>query len=160
MDKEAGMNAVEAGRSEVFGRYLQDAGYEGDDVPEELVEVSEQFSEIREKFGQISFGMVSEDLGKDTPFPEKHGYFLIGIKVVEAIVDYCELGTLIALDPHSLELYGSRDKVVEVAQVFLEEAAKTMEPSFLIQDCPAVNGLAQEASEILKQAITTSRTAK
>jgi len=160
MGVEDEMNAIEAGRSEVFERYLQDAGYKEDNVPEELIEVGEQFSGIREKFEQTTFEMASGDLGEDTPHPEKHGYFFSGSKVVEAVIDYCELGTLITLDPRSLKLYGSKDEVIEAAQGFLEEAAKTMEPSYLIQDCPTVNDLTQKASGILKQAITASQMTK
>jgi hypothetical protein len=155
MTQESEMNPKETTKSEIYKTYLGDTGRSEENVPKELVRVGEQFSRLRQQLEAITFEMVSADLGENTPHQEKHGYWQIGKEVVRGILGYLELGALIAVDPLSLNSFGSPEKVAETAQGFLEEAQETAKPSYLIKNCSAFTEIIQEATETLKGTIAS-----
>ena len=153
MIQESEMRPRETTKSEVYKTYLEDTGKSEKNVPKELVRVGEQFSRLRQQLTRTTFEMVSNDLGENTPHQEKHGYWQVGKEIVGGIIGYLELGTLIAVDPLSLDSFGSPEKVAETAHGFLEEAQETAKPSYLIKDCSALAEIVQEAKKTLEEAV-------
>jgi len=136
----------------VCERYFKDAGYSGE-VPEALNALCRKFEALREELGGITFEMVSENLGVETPMPEKRGYFVIGKRVVGEVIDLCELGALIFVDPGSSERYDSAEKLKEVAEGFLEEVEEMVKPLYIVNECPVIARVVQKAVGELKGVI-------
>ncbi len=134
----------------VFERYLEDTKTTEDTVPE-LSELSQKFSEVRASLEQVTFEQVADNLGKKTPFLEGHGYLPIGKITIEAVIYLCEMGSLIAADPRSKEVYPSQEALNEAIRSFYEEATRTLEPSYLINECPVISAIASRAIELLEE---------